>query len=58
MNETNAKLDKIIELLNQLTFLLTVHTIDSQPTDEKQLQMKEKLVFGLTALTEVMKMEK
>lgn len=52
------KLDKVIELLNQLTFLLTVHVIDSQPTEEKQLLMKEKLVFGLTALDEVMKAQK
>jgi hypothetical protein len=49
------KLDKIIELLNQITFLLTVHTIDSQPTEEKQLLMKEKLIVGLSALAELQK---
>jgi hypothetical protein len=52
------KLDKIIELLNQITFLLTVHTIDSQPTAELQNLMKEKIAFGLLALTEYMAQNK
>ena len=50
MRAMRMQLAETNRLLNEVTMLLTMHTIESQPTPERQLEVKEKLMVAIDLL--------